>query len=126
MKMKKIVLYVALVVFLVNGYSQNISDVSQTNSNELIVRDIKNNRISSKYISSGDELSGFSSTIIVIKTSSKEVIVYDEKWNRISSKYISSGDIVKNVNGNNIIIKTSSKEVITYDKKWNRISSRYE
>lgn len=124
--MKRVILMAAFAVFSLASYSQNISDISKTRSNELIVRDVSNNRISSKYISSGDELAGFSSSIIVIRTSSNEVIVYDEKWNRISNKYISSNDMVKNVNGNNIIIKTSSKEVITYDKKWNRISSRYE
>jgi hypothetical protein len=124
--MKKLFLFAAFAVFSVAAYSQNISDVSQTSNNELIVRDASNNRISSKYISSGDELAGFSSTIIVIKTSNNEVIVYNEKWDRISSKYISSGDMVKNVNGNNIIIKTSNKEVITYNKNWDRISSRYE
>ena len=124
--MKKLILFAAMAVFSVAAYSQNISDVSQTSGNELIVRDASNNRISSKYISSSDELAGFSSTIIVIKTAGNEVIVYDEKWNKISSKYITSSDIVKNVNGNNILIKTRGKEVITYDKKWNRISSRYE
>lgn len=124
--MKKFLLLIILVFTVSVTYGQDITDVSRTSSNELIVRDINNNRISSKYISSSDELAGFSSSIIVIRTSSDEVIVYDEKWNRISSKYISSSDIVKNVNGNNIIIKTSSKEIVTYDKKWSRISSRYE
>jgi hypothetical protein len=106
-------------------YCQHIADVSQTRNNELIVRDLKNNRISSKYISSRDMLCGFSTNIIVIRTASNEVIVYDEKWNRISSKYINSTDMVKNVIGENIIIKTKSNEVITYDKKWKRLASRY-
>jgi hypothetical protein len=124
--MKKVFFIVAFILTFSATHGQDIADVSRTNSNELIVRDVNNNRISSKYISSSDELAGFSSTIIVIRTSSDEVIVFDEKLNRISSKYISSSDNVKNVNGNNILIKTSSKEIITYDKEWNRISSRYE
>lgn len=124
--MKKLLLISAFVLTTSLTYGQDIADVSRTSSNELIVRNVNNNRISSKYISSSDDLAGFSSTIIVVRTSSNEVIVYDQTWNRISSKYISSNDIVKNVNGNNIMIRTSSKEIITYDKKWNRISSRYE
>lgn len=124
--MKKIVLLSMISLFSFSVFSQNIADISITNSNELIVRDINNKRISSKYISSNDELAGFSTSIIVIRKSSNEAIVYDENWKRISSKYLSSDDVIKTVVGNNIIIKKRSREVITYDKNWKRISSRYE
>ncbi len=124
--MKKILLVSAFVLTSILSYAQDISDVSQSSSGLLTVRDAKNNQISSKYISSGDELSGFSSNIIVVKSSSNLVTVYDQKFNQITSKYISDGDRVKNVNGNNIIIKSKSGLVTTYDKKFNQISSRYE
>lgn len=121
--MKKFLLVSALALTTILSYGQDISDVSQSGST-LIVRDEKNNWISSKSISSSDELCGFSSMIIVIKSGST-VIVYDQKFNWISSKSISSDDRVKNVSGNNIIIKSGST-VITYDKKFNWISSRSE
>jgi hypothetical protein len=124
--MKKIVFLALSAVFSLAAFCQNITDVSQTRFNELIIRDANSKRISSKYLSKGFKLAGFSSTIIVIKTANNQLIVFDEKWNRISSKYLSKGEVVKNVIGNYIIIKTSFSEIIIYDKKFNRISSRYE
>lgn len=106
--------------------AQNIADVSLSRSNELVVRDVKNNRISGRYLPSGHSLAGFSNSIILIRTSGNELIVYDEKFKRISSKYVTSHDEVRNVIGNTILIKTRSGEIITYDQRWKRISSRYE
>lgn len=106
--------------------AQNIADVSLSRSNELVVRNVKNKRISGRYLPSGHSLAGFSNSIILIRTSGNELIVYDEKFKRISSKYLTSHDEVRNVIGNTILIKTRSGEIITYDQRWKRISSRYE
>jgi hypothetical protein len=121
--MKKFILLSAFALTTCLTFGQDISDVSQSGT-LLTVRNEKNSQISSKYIGNSDELSGFSSMIIVIKSGSL-VTVYDQKFNQISSKYIGNSDKIKNVNGNNIIIKSGSL-VTTYDKKWNQISSRYE
>ena len=121
--MKRFLLVLLLAFTILLSYGQDISDVSQSGS-LLTVRDEKNNKIASKYISSSDELCGYSVNIIVIKSGTL-ITIYDQKFNRVASKYIGSSDRVKNVNGNNIIIKSGSL-VTTYDKKFNRISSRYE
>lgn len=124
--MKSILLLSSILLTSLASFGQDIADVSLSKSNELVVRDSKNNRISAKYIAVGDELSGFSSNIIVVTTKFHEVIVYDQKFQRIAAKYIGDNDFVKNVTGNNIIVKTKTNEVITYDKKFTRLSSRYE
>ena len=124
--MKKVILFTAFVLVTILSFGQNISDVSQSSSGRLTVRDERNKEISSKYIPKGAELCGFSSHIIVIISSSRRVTVYDQKFKEISSKYIGVGDRVKNVTGNNIIIKTKNGRVITYGNKFKEISSRYE
>jgi hypothetical protein len=121
--MKKLILTFVFALTTIFTFGQDISDVSQS-GNTLTVRDEKNNYISSKSVSRSDELSGFSSTIIVIRSGST-LTVYDKKFNYISSKTIGSNDRVKNVSSNNIIIK-SGNTVTTYDKKINYISSRTE
>jgi len=124
MKSILIILLVSIVGF--NTRAQNIADVSITRSNEWVVRDVKNKRISGKYFSSSHTLVGFSNSIILVRTSANELIVYDEKFKRISGKYVTSNDEVRNVVENTIILKTRSGEVITYNQFWKRISSRYE
>jgi hypothetical protein len=124
MKLFLLILYVLFVGFYCQA--QNIADVTITRSNEWVVRDINNKRISGKYFSSSHSLAGFSNSIILIRTSGNELIVYDVKFKRISSKYVTSHDQVRNVIGNTILIKTRSGEIITYDQRWKRISSRYE
>ena len=125
-KMKKSLLFSVFTFITILSFGQVISDVTQSGSGRLTVRDEKNNEIASKYISSDDELSGFSSSIIVVTSSNRRVSVYDQKFNEISSKYISGGERVKNVTGNNIIIKYETGRVVTYDKRFNEISHRYE
>ncbi len=123
--MKKLFLTLFSFISLL-AFSQDISDVSQSSNGKLIVRDSKNTEISWKWLESGDELSGFSSYIVVIKTKSNKVKVYDQKLKEISWKWIESGDIVKNVNGNNILIRTKQGKIITYDKNLKEISWRWE
>ena len=121
--MKKIILPFAFTLITGMSFCQDISDISQS-GNLLTVRDERNNEISRRYINSEDELSGFSSTIVVIR-SGNLVYVFDQKFNEISRRYINSDDKVKNVNGNNIIIKAGNL-ITTYDKNWSEISRRYE
>ncbi len=124
--MRKFLLLIACILTISVTYGQDISDVSQSSSGLLTVLDSKNNELSRKYISDGDELSGFSSNIIVIKYKSGLVTVLDQKCNEISRMYISDGDKVKNVSGNNFVTRYKSGLVVTYDKKCNEISRRYE
>lgn len=123
--MKKLSLLILLFIISFVSLGQDISDVSQSKSGRLTVLDSKNHEISYKYISSGDELSGFSSTIIVITSKSHRVTVYNQKFSEISYKYISDGDYVKNVSGNNIIIKSKGGRITIYDKNFHEISYRY-
>ena len=124
--MKKFLLFSVLALATILTYGQDISDVSQSSNGRLTVSDSQNSEISYKYISDGDELSGFSSNIIVVTSKNGRVTVYDQKFSEISYKYISDDDRVKNVNGNNIIIKSKNGRVTTYDKKFSEISYRYE
>ena len=124
--MKSIITILAFTLTSIISFGQDIMDVSLSSSNLLTVLDVKNNRISLKYIGVNDKLSGFSANIIVVTSASNLVTVYDQNFNSISSKYISEGDYVKNVNGNYIIIKNSSGLVTTYDKEFNSVTSRYE
>ena len=107
-------------------YGQDISDVSQSSNGWLIALNEQNNEISRMGISDGDELSGFSSTIIVVTQKNGWVIVYNQKFVEISRMGISDGDRVKNVSGNNIIVKQNNGWVITYDKNFKEISRRGE
>ena len=121
--MKKILLLVTFILTTCLSYSQEISDVSISGT-VLTVRDENNNVISNYILSYGDELCGFSSTIIVIKNQTV-VRVYDQKFNSISNHILSYGDKVKNVSGNNIIVKNGNV-ITTYDKKFNVVSTRIE
>lgn len=124
--MKKSFLFLSFVFAMFLASAQNIADVSLSSSGELTVRDINNHQISSKLISTEDELSGFSAYIIVVRKSYGEVIVYNQRFEQISSKLFGDHARVKNVNGNNIIVKENSGLVTTYDKNWNQISTRLE
>ena len=121
--MKKFLMLITFVLTTSVTYGQDIADVTRS-GNTLTALDDKNSQISSKYFGTDDELSGFSSYIIVIR-SGNTVTVYNQKFDQISSKYFGSEDKVKSVTGNNINIK-SGNTVTTYDKNFNQISSRYE
>jgi hypothetical protein len=122
-----------LVVFSVISFfwcslvsAQNISYVSLIQNNRVTAYNSASQEISYKYLTGGDELAGFSTTLIVIKSTNGRVTVYDQKFNAISYKYINSNDYVKAINGDYIIIKNSNRRVTIYDKNFYEVSYRYE
>ena len=106
--------------------AQDIADVSVSGSGRVTVRDANNNEIATRYLGNGEELAGFSSTIVVVQSSSGRVTVYNQKFEEIASHYLGNGERIKAVTGNYVIIKSSSGRVTTYDRKFQEISSRYE
>ena len=75
-------------------------------------------------LSSGAELSGFSSTIITI-TKGSRVEIYDADGRYKTYINLSSDAFVKNVAGNNIMIKKGSR-IETYDKDGRYVTYRNE
>ena len=75
-------------------------------------------------LSSGAELSGFSSTIIAI-TNGSRVEIYGADGRLKTYFSLSSGAFVKNVAGSNIMVKNGSR-IETYDKDGRLVTYRSE
>ena len=75
-------------------------------------------------LSSGAELSGFSSTIIAV-TKGSRVEIYDADGRYKTYFNLSSGGFVKNVVGNNIMVKKGHR-IETYDEDGRYVTYRNE
>ena len=124
--MKKFLMLFAFFLTISVTYGQDIADVQQRSDRTLIAFDSENREISRMNITEYEDLSGFSSTIIVVTRKDNTVIVYNQEFREISRMNITDNERVKNVSGNNFIIKRKDGTVITYDKDCREISRRNE
>lgn len=95
--MKKFLMLIAFVLTTSVTYGQDIADVQQRSDGTLIVFNSENREISRMNITDRDDLSGFSSTIIVVTREDNTVIVYNQESREISRMNISDNERVKNV-----------------------------
>ena len=120
--MKKLLL-MATMLLTFGAVNAQIGDCSVKGS-RVEIYDANGRYKTSFGLSSGTELSGFSSTIIAI-TNRSRVEIYDADGRYKTSFGLSSGAFVKKVAGSNIMVKNGSR-IETYDKDGRYVTSRSE
>lgn len=120
--MKKLLLVVKLLL-LIGVVNAQIGDCSVKGS-RVEIYDVNGRYKTYFSLSSGAQLSGFSSTIIAV-TKGSRVEIYDANGKYKTYISLSSGSYVKSVNGSNIMVKNGSRIEI-YDQNGRYVTYRRE